>query len=54
MDLVPASDGKINQNDKQSGILMGKFARSQETVETRSGYYWEKILYGSLIILHIL
>lgn len=54
MDLVPATGGQINQNDQQSGSLMGKFARNHESVETRGRYYWEIILHGFLIILHIL
>lgn len=56
MDLVPSTGGQINdhQNDQQSGSLMGKFARSHGSVETRGRYYWEIILHGLLIILHIL
>lgn len=52
--LPPASGGQFNQNDEQSGILMRKFARSQESVETRARYSQEIILRGSFLLLHIL
>lgn len=53
MGFAPASGGEFNQNDEQSGILTGRFVRSQESVEM-GRHYWETILHGSLLILHIL
>lgn len=43
------SGGQINQNDQQSGVLMEKFVRRQQSIEIRGGYYQERILHGSLI-----
>lgn len=51
MDLVPASVGQINQ----SGNGVGKFTKSQDGIETRSGYYLKNKIFPpwvSLISAH--
>lgn len=52
--LTPASVSQINHSGQGSGILMGKFTRSQEDVETRFRSCWETIPHGSLAFLYIL
>lgn len=46
MDFVPPSSGHINQSGWQSGLLLGNFAKSQDSAETSSVYYQKTIPYG--------
>lgn len=50
--MAPASAGQMNQWSAEF-IIMENFIRSQDSVETRDGYYQDTVLHVSLFSVHL-